>query len=144
MSKGGLLSSFARFSRFPFQSFHCAIGVTRYISCIDSETGAVLTMSEHGLKDTGKEFHAWLEDWISGVDLWKRLVVLEDKVIVNPFTKQAQTVKVVAGTTGTPSFRRIIGDKPCRRRQRSPNWMAPRRHYDARQNSRDVHTQTRL
>jgi hypothetical protein len=71
-------------------------------SCIDSETGAVLTMSEHGLKDTGKEFHAWLEDWISGVDLWKRLVVLEDKVIVNPFTKQAQTVKVVAGTTGTP------------------------------------------
>jgi hypothetical protein len=50
----------------------------------------------------GLRTHAWLEDWISGVDLWKRLVVLKDKVIVNPFTKQAQTVKVVAGTTGTP------------------------------------------
>jgi hypothetical protein len=71
-------------------------------SCIGCETGAVLTMSEHGLKETGQEFHAWLEDWISGVDLWKRLVVLENKVIANPFTKQAQTVKVVGGTTGTP------------------------------------------
>jgi hypothetical protein len=59
-------------------------------------------MSEHGLKDTGQEFHMWLEEWISGVDLWKRLVVLGDKVIVNPFTKQAQTVKVVVGTAGTP------------------------------------------
>jgi len=71
-------------------------------SCIDCETGVVLTLSEDGLKDTGQEFHAWLEDWVSGVDLWKRLVVLEDKVVVNPFTKQAQTVKVVAGTAGTP------------------------------------------
>jgi hypothetical protein len=57
-------------------------------------------MSEYGLKDTGREFHTWLEDWVSGVDLWKRLVVLEDRVMVNPFTKQVQTVKVVSGTTG--------------------------------------------
>jgi hypothetical protein len=81
----------------PLCDWGCAI-----YSCIDCETGAILTISEDGLKDTGREFHAWLEDWVSGVDLWKRLVVLEDKVIVNPFTKRAQTVKVVAGTTGTP------------------------------------------
>jgi hypothetical protein len=81
----------------PLCDWGCAI-----YSCIDCETGAVLTISEHGLKDTGQQFHAWLEDWISGVDLWKRTVVLEDKVVVNPFTKQTQTVKVVAGTTGTP------------------------------------------
>jgi hypothetical protein len=75
----------------------CAI-----LSCIDCETGAVLTSSEQGLKDTGQEFHAWLEDWVSGVDLFKRLVVLEDRVILNPFTQQPQTTKVVTGITGTP------------------------------------------
>jgi hypothetical protein len=81
----------------PLCDWGCAI-----YSCIDCETGAVLTISEDGLKDTGQEFHAWLEDWVSGVELWKRLVVFEDRVMVNPFTKQAQTVKVVTGTTGTP------------------------------------------
>jgi hypothetical protein len=80
----------------PLCDWGCAI-----LSCIDCETGAVLT-SEQDLKDTGQEFHAWLEDWVSGVDLFKRLVVLEDRMIVNPFTNQAQTAKVATGTTGTP------------------------------------------
>jgi hypothetical protein len=81
----------------PLCDWGCAI-----YSCINCGTGAILTINEQGLKDTGQGFHAWLEDWISGIDLWKRLVVLEDRVMVNPFTNQAQTVKVVTGTTGTP------------------------------------------
>jgi hypothetical protein len=41
----------------PLCDWGCAI-----LSCIDCETGAVLTSSEQGLKDAGQEFHAWLED----------------------------------------------------------------------------------
>jgi hypothetical protein len=69
-----------------------AIGVSRFIRASTAKRAPFSLVSEDGLKDPG---HACLEDRVSGVDLWKRLA-LEDKVIVNPFTKQAQAVKVVA------------------------------------------------
>jgi hypothetical protein len=88
---------FARFPglmltrRFPFRSFHCGIGVARYIRALTVERAPFSRSANMGLRTRGRRFHAWLEDWISGVDLWKRPVVLEDKVIVNPFTKQVHT-----------------------------------------------------
>jgi hypothetical protein len=51
----------------PLCDWGCAI-----LSCIDCETGAGLTSTERGLNDAGQEFHGWLEDWVSGVDLFKR------------------------------------------------------------------------
>src|SRR5262249_18916016 len=34
-------------------------------SCIDCATGAILTLSEYGLKETGQTLSSWFEDWIS-------------------------------------------------------------------------------
>lgn len=70
-------------------------------SCLDSDTGAVLTINEHGLKDTGQSFSSWLEDWVSGVSLWSRMILLEERIVVNPFTKQSEKVQLAVGTVGT-------------------------------------------
>jgi len=43
-------------------------------SCVDCETGAILSMSEFGLRDLEQGLHSWFEDWISGVNLWERMV----------------------------------------------------------------------
>ncbi|MEO7590567.1 MAG: SMI1/KNR4 family protein [Byssovorax sp.] len=71
-------------------------------SCLDGETGAVLTMDEYGLKDIGQMFPAWLEDWVSGVSLMSRMIVHEERTIINPFTKQPMKAKLSVGTVGTP------------------------------------------
>ena len=70
-------------------------------SCLDSETGAVLTMDEYGLKDTGQSFPSWLEDWVSGVSLWGRMIVYEERIGINPFTKRPMKSQVAVGTVGT-------------------------------------------
>jgi hypothetical protein len=69
-------------------------------SCIDSNTGAILTLSEFGFKEMGQNFHSWLEDWVHGTDIWQRMVILENRTMVDPFTKQARVIKVVAGVVG--------------------------------------------
>ena len=71
-------------------------------SCIDSGTGVILTLSELGLKDTGQSLHSWLADWVSGVNLWQHTVVVEDKIMKDPITKQTKTIQVVTGTRGQP------------------------------------------
>lgn len=71
-------------------------------SCIDGETGAVLTMDEYGLKDIGQSFPSWLEDWVSGVNLFSQMIVCEERSIINFFTKQSIKVQCAVGTVGTP------------------------------------------
>ena len=46
-------------------SFLCDWGCGVW-GCIDCETGAVLTIAEDGLKDSGQTICAWFEDWVSG------------------------------------------------------------------------------
>ncbi|MEO7589924.1 MAG: hypothetical protein ABI134_01810 [Byssovorax sp.] len=81
----------------PLCDWGCAIW-----SCLDSETGAVLTMDEYGLKDIGQSFQSWLEDWVSGVNLWSGRIVYEERTGINPFTKQPMKAQVAVGTVGTP------------------------------------------
>lgn len=69
-------------------------------SCVDSETGAVLTLSEFGLKQTTQDLHTWFEDWVSGINIWQRMVILENKTLTDPFTNLAVTVQVVTGIVG--------------------------------------------
>jgi hypothetical protein len=71
-------------------------------SCIDSKTGAVLTLDESNLMETGTSFHRWLEEWVAGIDLWERTVTVEARAINDPFTKKAKVVQVVSGLKGTP------------------------------------------
>ncbi len=71
-------------------------------SCLDGETGAVLTIDEYGLKDIGQSFSSWLEDWVSGVSLFGRMIVHEERTIINPFTKLPMKAKLSVGTVGTP------------------------------------------
>jgi hypothetical protein len=71
-------------------------------SCIDNESGAVLTMSGFGLKDIGQKLHSWFGDWVSGVDLWRRMVVVEDRSTHRPKTQEWITVQVVTRVVGKP------------------------------------------
>jgi hypothetical protein len=69
-------------------------------SCIDCDTGVVLTLSEFGCKEIARSLHSWLEDWVSGIDLWQQMVVLKNETIIGPFTRQERTMQVVAGIAG--------------------------------------------
>lgn len=71
-------------------------------TCLDNATGAVLTMSEFGLMDTGLDLQSWLEQWVSGANLWNQIVVVEDARIQNPRTKEWIMVPIVRGVKGTP------------------------------------------
>jgi hypothetical protein len=73
---------------------------------VDSETGAVLTLSEWGLVDMGMSLHEWLEQWASGLDLWKRTVTFENKTVNDPLTGGPKVVEVISGVKGMPYDRR--------------------------------------
>ena len=75
-------------------------------ACLDCETGAVLTISEDGLKDSGQTIYAWFEDWVSGVALWRRVFKEEQRIVQNPSTKQPESMVVATGTLGVPYVRR--------------------------------------
>jgi hypothetical protein len=71
-------------------------------ACIDTTTGAILTMSEFGLMDIGQSLHSWLEQWIAGANLWVQMVVLETTKIQHPRTREWTTVSSVKGMKGEP------------------------------------------
>jgi hypothetical protein len=74
--------------------------------CIDCETGAVLTIAEDGLKDSGQTICAWFEDWVSGVELWRRVFKEEQRIVQNPSTKLPESIVITSGTLGLPYVRR--------------------------------------
>jgi hypothetical protein len=69
-------------------------------SCVDCETGAILSMSEFGLRDLEQGLHSWFEDWTSGVNLWERMVVVDEIRMQQPRTRQWVTVQTVTGMKG--------------------------------------------
>lgn len=71
-------------------------------SCIDAKTGHVLTLDESGLTDTQQSLCSWLADWISGVQIFGKMFVFEERTMVNPFTKQLIVVRAPARPIGTP------------------------------------------
>jgi hypothetical protein len=71
-------------------------------SCVECDTGRVLSMSEFGLMDTGDNFQYWLEEWVSGVNLWRRMVVVEETQMQKPQTSEWILVQVVKGMRGVP------------------------------------------
>jgi hypothetical protein len=75
-------------------------------ACIDCETGAVLTIAEDGLKDSGQTICAWFEDWVSGVELWRRVFKEEQRIVQNPSTKLPESIVITSGTLGVPYVRR--------------------------------------
>jgi hypothetical protein len=77
-------------------------------SCLDEETGAILTMDEHGPIDTGRLFWSWLEDWVLGVSIWEKMFVFEEKEFVNPLTKRSVMVRLPSRPIGTPYVARRI------------------------------------
>ena len=74
-------------------------------ACIDCETGAVLTIAEDGLKDSGQTICAWFEDWVSGAVLWRRVFAMRQEFVQDPSTKQPQWDEVASGTLGVPYVR---------------------------------------
>ncbi len=73
---------------------------------IDCETGAVLTVSEEGLNDSGQIIYQWFEDWVSGVALWRRVFREEQRIVQNPSTKLPECISITTGTLGVPYVRR--------------------------------------
>lgn len=71
-------------------------------SCIDCIIGGVLSMSEFGLVDTNQGFQSWLEEWVSGTNLWERMVLVEDVRMQKPRTKEWIIVPTVIGMKGDP------------------------------------------
>jgi hypothetical protein len=74
--------------------------------CLDCETDAVLTISEDGLKDSGQTICAWFEDWVSGVELWRRVFAVRQQLVQDPSTKQSRWEEFASGTLGVPYVRR--------------------------------------
>lgn len=73
---------------------------------VDCETGAVLTVGEEGLKDSGQIIYQWFEDWVSGVALWRRVFKEEQRIVQNPATKSPESISITTGTLGVPYVRR--------------------------------------
>jgi hypothetical protein len=71
-------------------------------SCIDCVTGGVVSMSEFRLMDMGQGFQSWIEEWVSGTNLWERMVLLGDSRLQKPRTKEWITVPTVTGMKGNP------------------------------------------
>jgi hypothetical protein len=69
-------------------------------SCVDCETGAILSISEFGLRDLEQGLHSWFEDWISGVNLWDRMVVVDELRMEHPRTRQWVVGRAVTGMRG--------------------------------------------
>ncbi len=77
----------------------CDWGCGRW-SCVDCETGAILSLSEFGLRDLEQGLHSWFEDWTSGVNLWERMVVAGEFTIKHPRTGQLIVAQRVTGMRG--------------------------------------------
>jgi hypothetical protein len=73
--------------------------------CLDRETGAVLTIAEDGLKDSGQTICPWFEDWVSGAILWRRVFAMRQQLVQDPATKQPRWDEVASGTLGVPYVR---------------------------------------
>jgi hypothetical protein len=69
-------------------------------SCVDCKTGAILSMSEFGLRDLEQGLHSWFEDWTSGVNLWDRMVVVDEIRIKHPRTREWVVTQAVTGMRG--------------------------------------------
>jgi len=69
-------------------------------SCVDCETGAILSTSEFGVRDLEQGLHSWFEDWISGVNLWDRMVVVGEIRVKHPRTRQWIVGQRVTGMRG--------------------------------------------
>ncbi|WP_437674120.1 SMI1/KNR4 family protein [Sorangium sp. So ce131] len=75
-------------------------------SCIDEETGSVLTLDASGLTETPWSLHAWLVDWLNGQSLFGKMFVFQERMITNPFTKQLIVARAPASAIGVP-YKRI-------------------------------------
>lgn len=71
-------------------------------SCMDEQTGHVLTLDEGGLTDTGQNLHDWLAAWVTGTSLFSEMFTFKERMIINPFTKQPMTVRTPARALGEP------------------------------------------
>ena len=71
-------------------------------SCMDEQSGHVLTLDESGLTDTGQDIFAWLVAWVSGASLFGSMFTFKESTMINPFTKQMMTVRTPARAVGTP------------------------------------------
>ena len=69
-------------------------------SCVDCETGAIFSISEFGLRDLEQDLYSWFEDWISGVNLWDRMVVVDEIRIKHPRTRRWVVSQTVTGMRG--------------------------------------------
>lgn len=77
-------------------------------SCLDESTGNVLMLDEHGLTDTSISLQSWMNDWVSGVDLAEKLFAFEERVGINPFTREPMTVRLRGRPVGRP-YRVMVG-----------------------------------
>jgi hypothetical protein len=71
-------------------------------SCLDEETGNVLTLDESGLMDAERSLCSWFADWVTGVNLFGKMFTFEERTMTNPFTKQLMTVQTPTRALGTP------------------------------------------
>src|SRR5215475_11641687 len=69
-------------------------------SCVDCETGAILSISEFGLRELDQSLHSWFEDWTYGANLWKRMAAVDEIALQHPRTRQWVTVEAVTGMRG--------------------------------------------
>jgi hypothetical protein len=61
-----------------------------------------LTLSDLGIVRTDMTLHAWLDAWCDGEELWRRLFVYRERAMINPFTKQLETMSLRVGLAGIP------------------------------------------
>lgn len=59
-------------------------------SCIDTRSaeGRIVTQDADGSTLTTFTLRSWLEEWLAGADLYKKIYELEPLFITNPFTKK--------------------------------------------------------
>lgn len=67
----------------------------------DVPTGEVLSLSDLEIVRTGMTLHEWLDAWCQGEQLWKRVFVYRERTMINPFTKQLETMSFPSGLAGT-------------------------------------------
>lgn len=69
-------------------------------SCVDSNSGRIITLSNAQLTDIETGIVEWMFDWANGVKHWDRMFELRTIEFIDPFTKRARTASVVGKAIG--------------------------------------------
>lgn len=83
----------------PLVDWGCAIW-----TCVDENTGCVLTLADESLVTTQWTLHSWFSDWVGGKSIWAGMFEIRELTGINPFTREPFATTTIGRALGRPYF----------------------------------------